>query len=146
MSSRGATLGSSPNQSQLTDQTITSFDVVNRNPKLPCLSMKVHKREANFFGRQDILDLIDKNLIPEDRRNVTFNEGSLRSFALCGMVGIGKTQIAVEYAYSRMSKYDAIFFITADGKTVLSEEFARIAVQLGLEDQRPTISQFRVRL
>ena len=135
MSSRGATLGSSLNRSQSTDHAITNFDVVKKNPKLPCLSMKAHKRKADFFGRQEILDLIDKNLLPENRRNVTFNEGSLRSFALCGMGGIGKTQIAVEYAYSRMSKYDAIFFITADGKTVLSEEFARVAVQLGLEDQ-----------
>ncbi|KUJ18332.1 uncharacterized protein LY89DRAFT_733010 [Mollisia scopiformis] len=135
MSSKGATLGSSLNRSQSTDQAITNFDVVNKNLKMPCLSMKVHKRKADFFGRQDILDLIDKNLLLENRRNVTFSEGFLRSFALCGMGGIGKTQIAVEYAYSRMSKYDAIFFITADGKTVLSEEFARIAVQLGLEDQ-----------
>jgi hypothetical protein len=135
LSSRHATLGSSLNRPQPTDQAITNFDMVNKNPKLPCLSMKVHKRKADFFGRHDVLDLIDKNLLPENRRNVTFNEGSLRSFALCGMGGIGKTQIAVEYAYSRMSKFDAIFFITADGKSVLSEEFARIAVQLGLEDQ-----------
>lgn len=134
MSSKGATLDSSLNRSQSNDKAITNFNVVNKNPKLPRLSMKVHKRKADFFGRQDILDLIDKNLLPENRRNVTFNKGSLRSFALCGMGGVGKTQIAVEYACSRMLKYDAIFFITADGKTVLSEEFIRIAVQLGLED------------
>jgi len=73
MSSRGATLGSSLNRSQSNDQAITNFDVVNKNPKLPCLSMKVHKKKADFFGRQDILDLIDKNLLPENRRNVTFS-------------------------------------------------------------------------
>lgn len=135
MSSQDATLGSSVNRSQPTDQAITNFDVVKKNPHLPCFSMKVHKRRSDFFGRTDILELIDENLLPDNRRNVSFGEGSLRSYALCGMGGIGKTQIAVEYAYSRKSKYDAIFFITADGKTVLAEEFARIAVQLGLEDQ-----------
>ncbi|KAJ5921327.1 tetratricopeptide repeat domain-containing protein [Penicillium verhagenii] len=60
---------------------------------------------------------------------------SVRSYAVCGMGGIGKTQIAVEYAYTRHSKYDAIFFVTADSKTKLSEEFADIAFGLGLEDQ-----------
>ncbi|PVH75065.1 hypothetical protein DL98DRAFT_575303 [Cadophora sp. DSE1049] len=56
-------------------------------------------------------------------------------YARCGMGGIGKTHIAVEYAYSRMSKYDAIFFLTADRKTILCKEFARVAIQLGLEEQ-----------
>ncbi|KAH8162522.1 hypothetical protein CIB48_g5721 [Xylaria polymorpha] len=109
-SSRGATFGSSVHPSQRVDQTITNFD--------------------------DILDLIDKNLLPEHRRNVNFGEGSLRSFALCGMDGIGKTQIAVEYAYSRRPQFDAIFFVTVDGKAVLSEDLARIDQQLGLEDER----------
>ncbi|KAI0120070.1 P-loop containing nucleoside triphosphate hydrolase protein [Nemania sp. FL0031] len=134
-SSRGATFGSSVPPSQRVDQVITNFDVVKRDPRLPCISMKTHKRRDDFFGRQDILDLIDKNLLPENRRNVNFGEDSLRSFALCGMGGIGKTQIAVEYAYSRRPEFDAIFFITADGKAVLSEEFAQIAQQLGLEDE-----------
>lgn len=59
----------------------------------------------------------------------------IRSFALCGMGGIGKTQTAVEYAYSRKSKYDAILWVAADDKTIMAEEFARIAVQLGLAEQ-----------
>ncbi len=134
MSSRDATLGSSVNRTQIIEQAITNFDVVKRNPCLPCVSMKVHKRQNDFFGRKDVLDLIDQNLLPENRSNVVSDESSLRSYALCGMGGIGKTQIAVEYAYSRISKFDAIFFITADTKTILAEEFVRIAVQLGLED------------
>lgn len=52
------------------------------------------------------------------------------------MDGIGKTQIAVEYAYSRRPQFDAIFFVTVDGKAVLSEDLARIDQQLGLEDER----------
>lgn len=134
MSSKHATLGSSLNPTQ-GDHAVTNFDVAKKNPRLPCFSMKAHKRQPGFFGRQDTLDLIDAHLLPRNMRNVTFAEASLRSYALCGMGGIGKTQIAVEYAYSRRSKFDAIFFLTADGKTVLAEEFARIAVQLGLEAQ-----------
>ncbi|KAJ8125977.1 hypothetical protein O1611_g7661 [Lasiodiplodia mahajangana] len=134
-SSQGATFDSSIPPPQQVDQVITNFDAVKRNPRLPCMSMKTHKRRDGFFGRQDILDLIDNNLLPRNKRDVNFGEGSLRSFALCGMGGMGKTQIAVEYAYSRRPQFDAIFFITADGKAVLSEEFAQIARQLGLEDE-----------
>lgn len=142
MGSKDATLGSSLNPTQA-DQSIINFDVAMKNPRLPCFSMKAHKRQLGFFGRQDILDSIDANLLPQNRRNVTFEERSLRSYALCGMGGIGKTQIAVEYAYSRQSKYDAIFFLTADGKAALAEEFARIAVAAGLgsAERGPAISR-----
>lgn len=134
MSSKHATLGSSMDHTQA-DHAIINFDLVKKNPRLPCFSMKAHRRQPDFFVRQNALDSIDAHLLPRNRRNFTFGEASLRSYALCGMAGIGKTQIAVEYAYSRRSKYDAIFFLTADGKIVLAEGFARLAVQLGLEEQ-----------
>lgn len=97
--------------------------------------MKVHKRKSDFFGRADILDMIDDHLLPENRMSKSLCQTSVRSYALCGMGGVGKTQIAVEYAYTRQSRYDAVFFVTADSKKKLSEEFAEIAVALGLQDQ-----------
>ncbi|KAM3551234.1 hypothetical protein MY1884_007826 [Beauveria asiatica] len=59
---------------------------------------------------------------------------SVCSFALCGMGGIGKTEMAVEYVYARQSKYDAILLVTEEGKSILSEQFARIATVLNIED------------
>ncbi|KAM3476171.1 hypothetical protein MY8738_007067 [Beauveria namnaoensis] len=137
-STREATYGSSINPNQRTDKAITTFEVVKKNPSLPCFSMQVHKRKSDFFGRQDILDLIDETLLPDQQEGIDTGPSSVRSFALCGMGGIGKTEIAVEYAYARQSKYDAIFFVTADGKTILSEQFARIATVLNIEDQSNT--------
>src|SRR5260370_42257218 len=36
-----------------------------------------------------------------------------RSYALCGLSGIGKTAIAIEYAYRHTQEYSAIFWIEA---------------------------------
>jgi hypothetical protein len=47
-----------------------------------------------------------------------------------------KIQIEVEYAYSRRSEHDAIFWVTADDMNILAEEFACITGDLGLEDAR----------
>ncbi|KAI8258387.1 tetratricopeptide repeat domain-containing protein [Colletotrichum sp. SAR11_239] len=135
-STRDATYGSSIDPNQVIDRATTTFEVVKSDPKLPCFSIQVHKRMKDFFGRQDILDLIDESLLPDRQVTISSGAASVRSFALCGMGGIGKTQIAVEYAYSRRDKYDAIFLITADGKTMLSEQFARIASELRLEDPK----------
>ena len=47
---------------------------------------------------------------------------------------MGKTSIAIEFAYARMHEYDAIFWLPAADPTKLASEFARIAKQLQLED------------
>lgn len=56
-------------------------------------------RNHDFFGQQRMLKQMDDVLLPkEDGQSV------LRSFALCGMGGmgvIGKTELAIEYVLSR---------------------------------------------
>ncbi|TPX10758.1 uncharacterized protein E0L32_008327 [Thyridium curvatum] len=143
MSSRDATYGGSTNAPRPvgSDKVVTNFEIVNKNPCLPCFSMKVHKRQKGFFGRESTLDLIDAVLLPENRHedgSLEEQASTIHSYALCGMGGMGKTQIAVEYAYSRRNKFNAIFFVTADTKNILSEEFACIAVELGLEEESET--------
>lgn len=137
LSSLNATYGSSQGPG-LSDKAITNFEVAGKDPHLPCFSMQVQRRQRGFFGRKDILDLIDEDLLPSKTETTPDEVSSLRSFALCGMGGMGKTQIAIEYAYTRRSEYDAIFFVTADNKNILSAEFARIALELGLEDESET--------
>ena len=98
----------------------------------------------HFSGRQDIMDIIDEHLLhpiaeseptgPEPGQSASKSEEQLLSYAICGLGGIGKTELAVEYAYSRKGKFEAIFWLAADDAKILASDFAHIAQRLGLED------------
>ena len=58
-----------------------------------------------------------------------------RTFALCGLGGMGKTQITISYAFEHRQDYDAVLWAHADSRAKLSESFARFAVELGFRDE-----------
>lgn len=49
------------------------------------------------------------------------------------MGGIGKTDLAAEYAHSRQASFDAVFWLEAAGKSQLASDFGFIPTQLGLQ-------------
>lgn len=101
---------------------------------LPCYITRPYTaRNEDFQGRADVLELIDKALLPEKYSRLSSRQRGLRTFTLCGLGGVGKTQIAVEYIFSRRSQYDAIFWVQADKKEKLATAYNHIAIQLGLE-------------
>ncbi|CAG9952073.1 unnamed protein product [Clonostachys rosea f. rosea IK726] len=111
-----------------------------QNLNLRCHLFGPQTRNADFFGRDQIFDKMDKILIPsppqaEDETN------SLRTYALTGMGGVGKTQIAVEYAYSRRNHFEAIFFVSAATGAKLAQGFSQISTKLGLEDKKSADDQ-----
>ena len=64
------------------------------------------------------LDLIDAAFLPSmlSGSGGEYNEGSSsegsidpRTFVICGIGGLGKSEIAIEYAQSRKMDFDAIF-------------------------------------
>src|SRR5205085_5800455 len=52
--------------------------------------------------------------------------------ALNGLGGMGKTQIALEYSYHSSDLYQAILWLNASSRTVLSTEVSTLANQLAL--------------
>ncbi len=115
-----------------TNSSIDSL-LATRKAKLPCFMLSQYPNQ-DFTSRGDIVDTIDKHLLS----NVTSSSGNFqntRLFALCGMGGIGKTDLAVEYAYYRKNNFGAIFWLEAGGVSQLASDFGRIATHLGL--QRP---------
>lgn len=107
---------------------------------IPCFSIGSLTRKSPFFGRNDILRLIDKSLLPEIFPSLIGEESihsarNLKTFALCGAGGIRKTELASEYVFTRQDKFSAIFWVTGDSRNILLEDFARIAVDLGLQDK-----------
>lgn len=93
--------------------------------------MLKHQRNLGFFGQKDVLRQIDDVLLRgvDDTAQI-----QLRSFVLCVLGGIGKTEIAIEYTFSRKPQFDAIFWVNADTAQKTAAGLSEIARELGLED------------
>ena len=92
-------------------------------------------RDPHFVGRSDVLEQIRLALLGETTTSVA----ATAMLALSGPAGIGKTAIAVEYAYSHASEYAAVWWLRAEEPSVLAADFAALATALGLVE--PTVSQ-----
>ena len=71
--------------------------------------LKSKSVNPDFFDRSQELEQLHKILDPRQQESPNDEMIILRSFVLCGYGGIGKTQISVQYAYSSIHQYDAIF-------------------------------------
>ncbi|KAK3378774.1 hypothetical protein B0T24DRAFT_511990, partial [Lasiosphaeria ovina] len=56
------------------------------------------------------------------------------SLNLVGLGGIGKSQLALEYAFRCGDEYDAIFWMKADSAENLHNSFDQAAIALGIPD------------
>jgi hypothetical protein len=99
---------------------------------MPCFGLQGMERNEHFCGREDVMARLDEILLPS--RNASSSPGSERTRAalLHGLGGVGKTAVAIEYAYSRRDDFDAIFWIHADNALKVDLSLAKITVQLGL--------------
>jgi hypothetical protein len=102
--------------------------VSEKAPLMPCYIRTSHVRNPNFVGRSDVIKEIDKILLPSSQSAAT----GLREYVLSGFGGIGKTQIALYYAFERDDYFDAVFWVQADDITKLAKDFDTIAHCLGL--------------
>ncbi|KAJ0413768.1 hypothetical protein BJY00DRAFT_296307 [Aspergillus carlsbadensis] len=132
ISSRQATAGSE----QISDLEIlpAKGTSVSEIPavKLPCYVFDKHHIPGECYGRQKTMDLLDKALLPSKPRSPSYASQPVRSFAICGPGGIGKTEIAVEFVTTRKHQFDAVFWVHADNEVKLAENFNAIAAKLGL--------------
>ena len=85
-----------------------------------------HDRNLSFRCRTELLAVISSQLNGQNR------SAGLAQVALFGLGGIGKTQIALEYAYRHLQDYMAIFWINAKTTLKLAESFSGHAIALGL--------------
>jgi tetratricopeptide (TPR) repeat protein len=82
----------------------------------------VPPRNPGFVGREEILSRIRTGLLAGHRTAVQ---------VLQGMGGVGKTQLAVEYAHRFADSYDVTWWIGADQAALIGNQFAELAENLG---------------
>ena len=82
----------------------------------------VPARNRSFVGRGELLAKVRDALLSGDNAVVQ---------ALHGMGGIGKTQLAIEYAHRYGGSYDVVWWINAEQTSLLGEQFAMLGEALG---------------
>lgn len=96
--------------------------------------MSKFTRNDAFFGRSQELKLLDDQLLPSQPSPGRTKTDEPKYFALCGMPGVGKTELALEFVHTRKYRFDAVFWIRADDKELLEFDLAQIAVELELNN------------
>ncbi len=96
---------------------------------LPAIWNVPYRRNKFFTGREDVFTLLHHSLQADNAAALTQPQG------ISGLGGIGKTQIALEYAYRYHADYQGVLWVRADSHSVLVSEFVTIAQLLNLPEK-----------
>src|SRR5438046_2122281 len=80
-----------------------------------------HPRNPNFTRRNDLLDQIYEHLKPNHLRGCT------ATISLCGLGGVGKSQVEIEYAYRYRGEYASICWFRANSHDQLLRDYMEVA-------------------
>ncbi|MGH3821540.1 MAG: FxSxx-COOH system tetratricopeptide repeat protein [Pseudonocardiaceae bacterium] len=94
-----------------------------RPPEAFPVVWNVGPRNPGFVGRDATLEHLWKRLWSGGRAVVQ---------ALHGTGGVGKTQVAIEYAHRYAGAYDLVWWVSAEGAGLIGEQYAELAAELGL--------------
>jgi tetratricopeptide (TPR) repeat protein len=94
-----------------------------RFPASPPAVWRVSPRNPAFTGRDAILEALRERLLARTTAVPS---------ALLGLGGVGKSQIALEYAHRFAADYDIVWWISADQPGLVRTELARLAEALRL--------------
>lgn len=82
-----------------------------------------------FVGRQSLLDAMEDIL---QSRNPSADR---RRVVLCGLGGVGKTQLAIAYAEQYCSFYNSVFWLNAASEDAVKQSLVLMASQISRERQ-----------
>ncbi|GIJ48487.1 cytochrome c [Virgisporangium aliadipatigenens] len=92
----------------------------------PAVWGKVPTRNPVFTGRRELLDQLERRLQTE-------SVAAVLPQALHGEGGVGKSQIAIEYAYRHRGDYDVIWWVPSERPAQILASIIELGNKLGLE-------------
>jgi len=123
---RQASLGSGTQVNYFGEDRLRAEAVVSIAPRLPGSLPQiwnVQQRNPAFIGRDTAL---------VELRDQLLAGGTAVARALHGMGGVGKTQLAVEYAYLFSGTYDLVWWIAAERTELIAAQLADLGVKAGV--------------
>ena len=115
-------------QTQASDTLIDSLpQIAPMQASLLCFVTTPHQKNLEFVGR--------KTLLAQMHSALNQNQGQLldqKTFAICGLGGMGKTQVTIQYVFKHKDDFGVILWAHVDSLAKLAESFSRFAVELGL--------------
>ncbi len=109
--------------------------------------LNLPQRNTEFSGGDRLLATLQLALT-RGRYRRTDQPGRQRAvLALHGVTGVGKSQLAREYAHRHHSEYDLVWWIRAESRATILAAFAEFAHRLGVPgqgDRRKLVNRLRV--
>ncbi len=109
--------------------------------QLPAIWNIGEARNPYFTGRDDMLDRLHASL--------GAGKAAALTQAIQGLGGVGKTQLALEYAYRFASEYDGVWWLHAETPVTLASDYAVLAPHVGVPlaaDQGQMVREVRAAL
>jgi tetratricopeptide (TPR) repeat protein len=110
------------------------FAPAQEEPRLPSALPPVwrvpYPRNWAFTGRQDLLEELAAGVGGKTATAITQ--------AIAGLGGVGKTSLAVEYAYRQRAAFDVVWWMRAEVRATLISDFTALAGALNLPEHSQT--------
>ncbi|XP_063221548.1 uncharacterized protein LOC134530552 [Bacillus rossius redtenbacheri] len=105
---------------------VEGFESMRTGRKSEFVTFNFKEHVKPFTGRKAVLGRIQESL---------HAEGGDRRVVICGLGGMGKSELARRYATKHSKEYDHIMWIDAGSSSSLQRSFARLAEKLGVKTE-----------